>query len=368
MLQTTDMLELQRIAKPDNCNYAWMRGCYVNGEKEKVMQMKERVLDLPNDEFYKYLNIARQVLSKKVENNALSLEFTEEELRFGSTSLWLKGAVASELEDTNMVNALFDRIIEQFEYTGNYLILLYSDTYDVPRIGSDGVDQEESEDVYKYILCAICPVVLTAEGLEFCEEMNSIRPRERDWVVQNPVAGFVYPAFEERTVEVNKVMFYTAEPGYPPHKLMEQGLGCKPVRTATETRECFERLFLIATESKDIQKDFIIAVNNKLNIMAKESTDDKKRLSVGELHEISVAAGIPEFYLQKIENGFKEEFPEAPKLTHLLNSKAIKAAAEKEKRKKIASMMREAVEIIETSTGKETELTYDMKNTINQYR
>lgn len=369
MLLATDVLELQKIMKPGDCSFTRLRGCYVSNEKEKVTRINERFLNLQDDEFYKYLDIAKATLSKKIEDCMLSMEFTEEEKAFGPAKHLLTQAVGSELKDETIVDALFDRIIEEFPYIGNYLILLYADVYDIPRVATDGADQDESEDVYAYILCAICPVTLTAAGLEYNPKSNRIGPRERDWVVaQKPVAGFLYPSFEERTVEADKIMFYTARPEEPPHTFMERGLGCEPVKTATEIREEFEHLFFTATESQDMKTDFVIAVNEKLNVMAIESTNPQKTLSKAELRDICLAAGIPEMYVQRIVKGFAEEFTQEPKISHLLNTRAVKAGAEKEKKRKLTDMMREAVDVIEKNAGEETELTYNMKNAIGQYR
>ncbi len=368
MLLLKDVIELKRRIKPDECSFTRLRGCYVDSEKNKVTQVNERFLNLLDDEYYKYLDIARTVLSKKIDDCMLSMEFTDDEKNCGDTKYLLLHAVDSELKDVDIVDTLFDRIIERFQYPGKYLILLYSDIYDIPRVGKDGADQDESEDVYQYILCAVCPVSLTEPGLEYNSKSNRIAPRERDLVVQKPIAGFLYPSFEERTVETDKIMFYTASAENPPHDFMEHGLGCLPVETASEIRKKFEHIFFQVTGDKDLKKDLVIAVNNKLNIMANESKNSQQTLSRSELGDICRAAGISEAFTQEIVKEYDKEFSEEPKIAHLLNSKAVKAAENKEKDKKIADMMKAAVAVIETIAGEETELTYNMKNVIGQYR
>ncbi len=84
-------------------------------------------------------------------------------------------------------------IIDSYDYVGNYLILVFHDAYDVMTKTSDNNKLDESEEVYEYLLCAICPVTLTKPGLGYREDENRIGPRIRDWVVGVPDTGFVFP-------------------------------------------------------------------------------------------------------------------------------------------------------------------------------
>lgn len=52
---------------------------------------------------------------------------------------------------------------------------------------------DESEEVFEYLLCAICPVQLSKPGLGYREDENRIGPRIRDWVVSVPDQRFLIP-------------------------------------------------------------------------------------------------------------------------------------------------------------------------------
>lgn len=82
-------------------------------------------------------------------------------------------------------------IIDSYDYVGNYLILIFHDAYDVMTKTSDNDKLDESEEVYEYLLCAICPVNLTKPGLGYREDENRIESRIRDWVVGMPDTGFI---------------------------------------------------------------------------------------------------------------------------------------------------------------------------------
>lgn len=68
--------------------------------------------------------------------------------------------VECNLEDDEMVENVYSSIAECLNMTQNYLILLFHDDYDVMKRTSDDIDLDESEEVYSYILCAVCPVQL----------------------------------------------------------------------------------------------------------------------------------------------------------------------------------------------------------------
>ena len=70
-MQKKDILELKRRLKKDGCTFTIMRGCYVDSQKNIVLHMNETFLNLEEEEFYKYLEIAKKALSGTIGNNLL---------------------------------------------------------------------------------------------------------------------------------------------------------------------------------------------------------------------------------------------------------------------------------------------------------
>ena len=88
--------------------------------------------------------------------------------------------------------------------------ILVHDAYDIPKITSDGVENfDASEYVYDYILCSICPVKLTKPGLCYNAETNHIQDRIRDWLVQPPELGFLFPSFNDRNMDIHSLLYYS---------------------------------------------------------------------------------------------------------------------------------------------------------------
>ena len=70
-----DILELKRRFKKDACTFTRLCGCYVDADHNKVTSFGETFLNLEDEEFYKYLEIAKKVMSGTIGNNLLELEF-----------------------------------------------------------------------------------------------------------------------------------------------------------------------------------------------------------------------------------------------------------------------------------------------------
>ena len=87
----------------------------------------------------------------------------------------------SKLTDDELLDAFYDKVIENYGYPENYFIILVHDAYDIPKITTDGIENfDASEYVYDYILCSICPVKLTKPGLLLqCRDQPHPRPDSR---------------------------------------------------------------------------------------------------------------------------------------------------------------------------------------------
>ena len=225
-----DILELKRRMKKEECTFTKIRGCYVDSKKNIILHINETFLNLVDEEFFKYLEIAKKTLSGTIGNNLLELEFPPEEEQPGGKQNFLLGLRDSKLKDDGLLERLYELIIDNYDYDGNYLILVYHDAYDVIVKTNDNNKLDESEEVYDYIICSICPVELTKAGLGYRADENRIGARIRDWVVSMPENGFVFPAFSDRSSDIHSLMYYTKNPKEPKQELMESALGCKAKR------------------------------------------------------------------------------------------------------------------------------------------
>ena len=337
-----DVMELKRRLKKDQCTFTKMCGCYVNGNKEKILTFQETFLNLEEEEFYKYLEIARKVLSGTVGNNLLELSFPLEEEEPGHRQHSLMAIRADGLKNTELVDILYDQIIQYYDFVGNYLILLFHDAYDVMTKTSDGISVDESEEVFEYILCAICPVELSKPGLGYLEGENRIGSRIRDWVVGVPEQGFIFPAFTDRSTDIHSVMYYTKNAKDTHPELMEGVLGCASIRTGMEKKKAFQEIILNAVPDEDKAKNLLLDMQSEINdyVIEQEETypesEEPVLLTQETVTSLMKNIEIPEHVSEKIEKSFQEEFvDEPPVCEQMLDSKALSLCEQRKKEKEL---------------------------------
>ena len=119
-----EIAEIKKQYTQERCPATRICGCYVDGEKNKQKQFGGSFLALPEEEFYKYLNIFRKLLSGTIGKNLLNMEFPlATELEGGTHELLMK-LKYSGLKDDGLLEEFYDKVIDSYYYTGNYLILL----------------------------------------------------------------------------------------------------------------------------------------------------------------------------------------------------------------------------------------------------
>lgn len=352
-MRKKDILELKRRLKKDHCTFTKMCGCYVNGEKHVILKFRETFLNLDEDEYFKYLEIAKKVLSGTIGNNILELNFPTNEELINEKQVSLMKLKNSQLKDDVLLDEFYDSIIDNYDYTGNFLILIFHDAYDVITKTKDNAKLDESEEVYEYVLCAICPVSLSAPGLRYFEEDNKIKARVRDWVVEAPTNGFVFPAFINRSSDVNSIMYYTKNAKDTHPELMENALGCYSKQTATIQKETFQSIIQdsFSADEKKAEKIFMEVQENLNNMLDEynaiyDDTDAEPiSLTKDDIQNVLLESGIPEEVTAKIEKSYVGSFgDELPLVENLIDPKVLKANEQIKKEKHLQKQ----VEILQT--------------------
>lgn len=358
-MRKKDILELKKRFKKDHCTFTKMCGCYVNGEKNILLKFRETFLNLEEDDYFKYLEIAKKVLSGTIENNILELNFELNEEHVNEKQLEFMKLKNSQLKDDLLLDDFYNSIINNYDYEGNFLILIFHDAYDIITKTKDNAKLDESEEVYEYILCAICPVELSKAGLRYFEEENSIKSRTRDWVVEAPSNGFVFPAFINRTTDVNSIMYYTKNAKDTHPELMENVLGCPSKQTNTEKKETFNDILRDALGPDEKKSDHFFmeiqeSLNNKIeehNIIHEDS-ETPIFLTDEVIQDILNESGVPDEITTKIEKSYAESFGDTPPVADILIDN--KALAEKAQKKK-EEMLEKQVRILENKLERVTQ-------------
>lgn len=326
-----EVLELKRRFKKEAATFTRVCGCYVDGNHNKVCKFGNTFLNLEEDEFYKYLEIANKALSGTIGNNLLELKFPIEEEEVGGRQHILMALRASKLEDENLLDTFYDLVIDTYDHAGNYLIVLFHDAYDVMSRTSDNNNLDESEEVYEYLICAICPVDLSKPGLGFLEDEHRIGPRVRDWVVGAVDTAFLFPEFNDRSTDIHSTLFYTKNTKEPHSEFMANGLGCGIERTATEQKMAFHSIVRNVLGAEDEHTDDVLLdlqqnLSDMIDEYAETHDDDEDVFLLDKevVTKLLADSEISEEKAAKIEKSVDEAFGEKPPAAeNVIDSKAL---------------------------------------------
>lgn len=303
-----EVLEIRKQFSLQNCAITRICGCYVDGDKEKKLEFKEAFLSLPEEEEYKYFDLFKRTLSGTVGKNLLNMSFPLEEEQKGGAQEFLMQLKDSRLTDDMLVSEFYDKVIENYDFGEHYLILLIHAAYDVPGKASDGMEMYDASDtVYDYILCSICPVSLSKAGLCYNAEHNSIEDRIRDWIVNDPVNGFLFPAFNDRASDVHGLLYYSKKPEELQEVFLTQVLGCSQVLSAGTQKESFQAM-IADTLGEDCAYSVICNIHENLNTLIEENKEEPEPLELGkpEVRRLFSLSGVPEENLENFDREFDE--------------------------------------------------------------
>lgn len=296
-----EILEIRKQFTPANCAITRICGCYVDHEKTKVVESKDAFLSLPEEEAFKYFDIFKKTLSGTVGKNMLNLEFPLDAEMPGGTQEFLLKLRDSKLQDDMLLEEFYDKVIATYEYAENYYIVLIHAMYDIPGKSTDGLEMfDASDEVYEYLLMSICPVSLSKAGLCYNAQDNRIEDRVRDWIVDMPDKGFLFPAFNDRGTDLHSVLYYTKKSEDLQPEMIDQLLGARMPMSADTQKESFQ-MMIEDTLGEDGDYETVRNIHETLNDLIEEHKEEPEPLSldVTEMRKVFEQSGVD---AQKMEN------------------------------------------------------------------
>lgn len=291
----------------EDCGILRLCGCYVDAERNKITQFNENFLNLPEEEKHKYFDIFKKTLSGTPGKNLVDMKFNVDAYADEGARTFLMNLRDSGLKDDRLLNEFYDRIINNYSYVGNYLILLINQVYDIPAVTTDNIEMDDaSDEVYSYILCSICHVNLSKPGLGYDEEDNNFHDKKQNHMVDVPDVGFLFPAFNKRSADEDMTLFYTKDVSEFEDGLIDCLLDCAVPLPAKQQKETFTSL---VNEALGEEADLEIVKNIHENL--EQIIEEKKQespapvmLDKTEMKDLLEKSGVKE---EKLEN-FEEHF------------------------------------------------------------
>ena len=301
-----EVLEIRKQFTPERCAINRIAGCYVDGDKNIRLMMKEPFGGIAEEESLKYMEIFKKTLSGKIGKTLLNMEFPIEAEKSGGPQDILLHLRDSGLRDDDLLEEFFGSAIEHYNYGENFYIILIHASYDVPGKSTDNTEMfDASEDVYDFVLCSICPVQLSKSGLSYDTNKNLISERTRDWVVDMPLHGFLFPAFNDRGADIHGMLYYTKKENDIQPDFIDSVFGCKVPQTQKTQKEVFNVLTADVL-GEDVNFGTVREIHEKLEEIYEENADNPDPVILGsrEVKRIFEESGVPDNKLENFENKF----------------------------------------------------------------
>ena len=307
-MNKAEVLEIRKQFTPDRCTIDHICGCYVDSEKNKRLVFRKAFGSIPEEEVWKYLDIFKHTLSGVFGRSLINLEFPVDQEAEGGTQEFLLRLRDSHLEDDALIDEFYDKIIANYINGENYYIILVHAIYDIPGVTKDGIEMEDSSDnIYDYIMCSICPVTLSKAALGYNEKTNEIEDRFRDWVVDGPGKGFLFPAFIDRNADIHNMLYFTKKPDDLQPEFVEAMFGGRAPMSAPEQKDLFQTL-VQDTIGDEADYDVMRNVHENLNTMLEEHEADDEPFELGkeDVKHLLADSGVPEERMEYFDQNYEK--------------------------------------------------------------
>ena len=202
MIRREDMLELTRRMTLSRTSFTRIAGCYVDRDGKFDGSFNTNFLKLSAAERTKKLKLAKEIPFSPTNVNLKKYEFTQSMRRPGSMWQLLMAMNECGLKNDALMDTFYDVVMEQYHTYSDYAILVFHDRYDIPAKASDNERLWESEEAFEYMICAVCP--MTGE-----------------YEPGKPECGFLFPAFTDRSGDLNHIAVFQADTGHPHDEILE---------------------------------------------------------------------------------------------------------------------------------------------------
>lgn len=307
-----EISEIRRHLRRDRSNITHLFGCYVNENGEVISEFRQSVALMPENESDKYFALLRRTLSGGLGKNLIDITFKTSQVADSPEHKLLMGLRESKLNDEELRGELYKKIMENVSLEGNYLILLGCDSYDVPFKGKDGGSSaDQSEEVYTYILCTICPVKQTKANLHYVAEEKTFHDGAMNQMVAAPALGFLFPAFDNRATNIYNALYYTHDIKVSQDALIEAIFNTPVPQPAEEQKKSFGALLTTAL-GEDCSLDVVQTVHDQLcqRIELHKESKVPEPLLIGkeEVKEVLSSCGVSEEHIAKFSVDYDEAF------------------------------------------------------------
>lgn len=309
-----ELNELLRRFKPDRTAISKVYGCYVSSSRQIISYVDAPLGLLSQEEQEMYLNLLKKSLSGTLGRNLIDIEFSTRQVADSDEHRLLQTLRQTELQDPNARESLYRRIIDAIDMgESSYLILLAADTYDVPHRSRDDQEVPDGSDtVFRYFVCAICPVKDPTLALQYSDQDKEFRGSSTGHIALPPALGFLFPAFDDRSANIYNVLFYSKDTAQLHQEVIDAVFCIQNAPMSPQEQQNVFTSALTETLEKDCSYDVVQAVHEQLRGRIQEHKDSRDpeplTLSVREVGDVLTGSGVPEEKVEAFQEACRRQY------------------------------------------------------------
>ena len=303
---------------------------FIDAEKNLRYHHVNSCLTMPVEEHDVYDETLKKVLNTNVGKSFVEYEFPNEAYEEGKPQEMLYTLLRSELKDDILCENFLDHIANNIAYTGPFAVITAYCTYTIRKKDKNDEYAEGEDEIYNYLLTAICPVNTGSDGFVFDSFNNEIMKKLNTELIisKAPSDGFLYPVFSNRSSDINHVMYYAKSASKPNVSIIEDVLGCTFVMSAENEKANFQSI-LKDVVGDDLDYMVIKTVNEKIQEVVEENKEDTDKVVIDDLRlkDILTDIGVPQERVEMVAPVFDKVCGKAPlTASNLVESRTVVAA------------------------------------------
>ena len=157
-IEREDMLELTRRMTVKRTSMTRIAGAYMDADGFIDGTFNTNFLKLSSADKDKNLVLAKAIPFAETNQNLKMYEFSREAMAKGGIWQLLMAIKSCGLKNDALMETFYELVGECYQTDHDYAVYVFHDRYDVPIKTADHERQWESEEVFEYIICTICPV------------------------------------------------------------------------------------------------------------------------------------------------------------------------------------------------------------------
>ena len=320
LMNKTDIANIRKQFKLDNYRLIIREifNVYVKKESGEIYHQISQPFQMLEQEAQElFITNFKKVLTGQLDAKLFELKFQRDVE--DSTQMILFEGLQTDSPDEWQENMLkiVEKMFAHAVYEFDTVVTFIRGEYKIATKKRNAESEEGGDDeVYssEFILCSLNRTDQPKKALLFDyieKEFKSNHAVDPIINLTSPLTGFLFPAFNENSADVNHILYCSGKMNQPDGSFIEEVLNCEEIITAVEDKDSFEQILKIVM-GDEVDSKVISNVYEEIDKIVQdyEENEDSEEseppmLDSREIERILEVSGVEDVDTAKVEHAFK---------------------------------------------------------------